>query len=80
MYEAFFGMTGTPFARNIPPEQLYENRSLREILGRLMYVADKNFSPLLHQIRDVASLLCYAGLKRCCLRKSTSFCIFQTQS
>jgi len=41
MYEAFFGMTGTPFARNIPPEQLYENRSLREILGRLMYVADK---------------------------------------
>lgn len=41
MYEAFFGMTGTPFARNIPPEQLYENRSLREILGRLMYIADK---------------------------------------
>ena len=41
MYEAFFEMTGTPFARNIPPEQLYENRSLREILGRLMYVADR---------------------------------------
>ena len=41
MYEAFFEMTSTPFARNIPPEQLYENRSLREILGRLMYVADK---------------------------------------
>ena len=34
MYEAFFEMTSTPFARNIPPEQLYENRSLREILGR----------------------------------------------
>ena len=41
MYEAFFEMTSTPFARNIPPEQLYENRSLREILGRLMYVADR---------------------------------------
>ena len=26
MYEAFFGMTHTPFTRDLPPECLYESK------------------------------------------------------
>ena len=41
MYEAFFGMIHTPFTRDLPPECLYETKAMRDVLGRLMYVADK---------------------------------------
>ena len=41
MYEAFFGMTHTPFTRDLPPECLYETKAMSDVLGRLMYVADK---------------------------------------
>lgn len=43
MYEAFYGMSQTPFSRNVPPEALYESRSMDEALGRLAYVADRQF-------------------------------------
>ena len=62
MYEAFFGMTGTPFARNIPPEQLYENRSLREILGRLMYVADRKLFAVVTSDPGCGKSTEYSGL------------------
>ena len=39
MFEAFFGLTGTPFSRNIPVEQLLETASRQELQGRLSYVA-----------------------------------------
>lgn len=39
MYEAFFGLTGTPFARDIPVEHLLETESRKELQGRLNYVA-----------------------------------------
>ena len=39
MYEAFFGLTGTPFARDISVEHLLETESRRELQGRLNYVA-----------------------------------------
>lgn len=32
MYEAFFGMEHTPFARDVPPEKLYESKAFRETL------------------------------------------------
>lgn len=38
MYEAFFGMTHTPFTRDLPPECLYETKAMSDVLGRLMYV------------------------------------------
>ena len=41
MYESFFGMEHTPFVRDIPAEKLYESDALRETLGRLCYVADR---------------------------------------
>lgn len=41
MYEAYFGMTNTPFSRSVPVEALYESAAMLEIIGRLSYVADK---------------------------------------
>lgn len=40
MYETFFEMAHTPFARNIPADKLYEPVYLSEALGRLCYGAD----------------------------------------
>ena len=40
MYEQYFGMTHTPFSRNIPPEELYESPAMSEALGRLTYAAE----------------------------------------
>jgi general secretion pathway protein A len=39
MFEAFFSLTGTPFSRNIPVEQLLETASRKELQGRLNHVA-----------------------------------------
>lgn len=41
MYESYFGMTRTPFAKNVPSDKLYESLAVKEILGRLSYVADR---------------------------------------
>ena len=41
MYEAFYEMKRTPFARDIPPVQLYESAAMADVLGRLSYVADR---------------------------------------
>ena len=41
MYEHYFGMRSTPFARNVPPEALYESPAMADALGRLAYAADK---------------------------------------
>ncbi len=41
MYENYFGMTNTPFARDVPPDRLYESDAMSDVLGRLRYVADK---------------------------------------
>ncbi|MGO4971950.1 ExeA family protein [[Clostridium] aminophilum] len=41
MYESFFGMVNTPFARNLPSDVLFENPAMQDVLGRLRYVADK---------------------------------------
>ena len=41
MYESYFGMTHTPFSRDIPPEMLYESPAFSDALGRLSYAADR---------------------------------------
>ena len=41
MYESFFGMRHTPFTRDVPADRLYESNAIRETLGRLVYVADR---------------------------------------
>lgn len=47
MYEEFFGMTHTPFVRNVPVSALYETPAMKEVLGRLRYIADnKGFAVL----------------------------------
>lgn len=43
MFEAFYGMTRTPFARDIPPEALYLSPPVEEVLGRLQYVAERQW-------------------------------------
>ena len=41
MYEAFYGMSHTPFAKDIPAERLYESKQVQDARGRLMYAADR---------------------------------------
>lgn len=38
MIESFFGFTGTPFGRNMPPSELMENDAWNEMAGRLQHV------------------------------------------
>ena len=42
MYEAFFEMTNTPFAKNIPVTSLYIPSFFDEAQGRLLYGVDHN--------------------------------------
>lgn len=41
MYESFFGMEHTPFARNIPADRLYSSKKIEDAIGRLKYAADR---------------------------------------
>lgn len=41
VYEEFYGMIHTPFVRNVPPSELYESRSMKDVLGRLSYAAER---------------------------------------
>ena len=41
MFEQHFGMEHTPFSRDVPIDRLYESHAMRETLGRLLYVADR---------------------------------------
>lgn len=41
MYELFYGMSHTPFSRDVPPECLYESNAMSDALGRLAYAADR---------------------------------------
>lgn len=41
MYDSFFGMENTPFARNVPTDRLYASQAMQETLGRLCYAADR---------------------------------------
>ena len=41
MYETFFGMQNTPFARNIPADRLYTSKKIEDAIGRLKYAADR---------------------------------------
>ncbi len=47
MFETFFGMERTPFARDIPADKLYESAATADILGRLAYVADRQLFAVL---------------------------------
>ena len=41
MFESFYGMTRTPFSRDIPTDHLYQSTMLEETLGRLNYAAQR---------------------------------------
>jgi general secretion pathway protein A len=41
MFESFYGFTRTPFARDVPPDELFIPTQLEETLGRLTYVAER---------------------------------------
>ena len=41
MYEKYFEMKQTPFARDISPKAMYESPNMREVLARLGYAADR---------------------------------------
>lgn len=41
MFESFYGMTRTPFTRDMPTDELYMPVHLEEILGRLAYAAER---------------------------------------
>lgn len=43
MFESFFGMTATPFTRDLPPQALYQSSSTSEVLGRLVYAAQRQW-------------------------------------
>ena len=41
MYEKYFEMSRTPFARDVPPDSMYTSPNMDEVLARLGYVADR---------------------------------------
>lgn len=41
MFEGFYGLSHTPFARDIPTDQLYMSLTLEEMLSRLYYAAQR---------------------------------------
>jgi type II secretory pathway predicted ATPase ExeA len=41
MFESFYGLSRTPFARDIPTDHLYQSVTLEEILGRLEHAANR---------------------------------------
>ncbi|MCL6559904.1 MAG: AAA family ATPase [Firmicutes bacterium] len=41
MFETFYGLSRTPFSRDIPTDQLYQSLMLEETLGRLVYAAER---------------------------------------
>ena len=41
MFEQFYGLSHTPFSRDIPTSQLYQSLMLEETLGRLEYAAQR---------------------------------------
>jgi general secretion pathway protein A len=41
MYESFYGLSRTPFVRDIPTDELYMPTLLDELLGRLVYAAER---------------------------------------
>lgn len=41
MFEGFYGLSHTPFARDIPTDQLYMSLTLEEMLSRLYYAAER---------------------------------------
>ncbi len=43
MFEAFYGMTRTPFPRDVAPDALYASPAVEEILGRLHYAAARQW-------------------------------------
>ena len=47
MYEDFFEMKNTPFARSIPVDMLYRDREIDEIHNRLIYAARKQLFAVL---------------------------------
>jgi type II secretory pathway predicted ATPase ExeA len=47
MTEEFFGLTNTPFSREIPADKLYESPMMMETLDRLSYAASKQLFAVL---------------------------------
>jgi len=43
MFESFYGLSSSPFSRDIPTSQLYESVTLEETLGRLEYAAQRQW-------------------------------------
>jgi general secretion pathway protein A len=41
MFETFYGLSRTPFSRDIPTDQLYHSQMMDETLGRLEYAAER---------------------------------------
>lgn len=41
MFETFFGMSQTPFSRNLPTEHLYASQTMQEVLSRLVFAAER---------------------------------------
>lgn len=41
MFESFYGMSRTPFSRDMPTDELYPSVFLEETLGRLAYAAER---------------------------------------
>lgn len=43
MFESFYGLSRSPFSRDIPTSELYESLALEETLGRLEYAAQRQW-------------------------------------
>ncbi|WP_246309675.1 AAA family ATPase [Paenibacillus alginolyticus] len=43
MFETFYGLSHSPFSRDIPTNELYQSVVLEETLGRLEYAAQRQW-------------------------------------
>ena len=51
MYKQYYGMSHTPFTRDVPPESLYESPAMTDTLGRLAYSADRQLFAVVKKAR-----------------------------
>jgi general secretion pathway protein A len=47
MFETFYGMSHTPFSRDVPTNKLFDSPTMHEVLGRLKYAAERQLFAVL---------------------------------
>jgi len=80
MYEAFFKLTGTPFTRGLPPDQLLSTPAMAEVGARLDYAArERRFAVLTGAVGAGKSTALRAFLARLPVTRYTPLYVTDSQ-